>query len=138
MCAVTTWPFFSFSRKVVLGRVSTTSPSIWIASSLDIPPLRASGARIGAQSALLLQFAASTSAALARHRASGGRERGGRRARVLAQQGLELAAGDGAAAKSREVTRGQLAIDHRQSVAPAHRDQVRERGLGGVTFAAEH
>src|SRR5256885_10228160 len=43
MCAVTTWPFFSFIRKVVLGRVSTTSPSIWIASSLDIPPLPAWG-----------------------------------------------------------------------------------------------
>src|SRR6267378_974499 len=65
MCAVTTWPFFSFTRKVVLGRVSTTSPSIWTASSLDIPPLRAPGARIGAQSALRLQFVASTNAARA-------------------------------------------------------------------------
>src|SRR4051812_12234424 len=36
MCAVTTWPVFSFTRKVVLGKVSTTSPSIWIASSFDI------------------------------------------------------------------------------------------------------
>src|SRR5690242_101316 len=45
MCAVITWPFFSFTRKVVLGRVWMTSPSIWIASSLDTAPYTASRGR---------------------------------------------------------------------------------------------
>src|SRR5215471_12963146 len=38
MWAVITWPFFSFTRKVVFGRVWMTSPSIWIGSSLVTAP----------------------------------------------------------------------------------------------------
>src|SRR5215831_8772798 len=44
MWAVITWPFLSFTRKVVLGRAWMTSPSIWIASSLAIPPRPHGGA----------------------------------------------------------------------------------------------
>src|SRR5690348_7526733 len=36
MWARTTWPLSSSTRKVVLGRVSTTLPSIWMLSSLAI------------------------------------------------------------------------------------------------------
>src|SRR5258706_15305817 len=36
MCPRTTCPFSSFTRKVALGRVSSTSPCICMVSSLDI------------------------------------------------------------------------------------------------------
>src|SRR5215471_18419159 len=45
MWAVITWPFLSFTRKVVLGRAWMTSPSIWIASSLDMAPIQPHGGR---------------------------------------------------------------------------------------------
>ena len=41
-------------------------------------------------------------------------------------------------AEARQVARGQLAVDDRDAVAQAHRDQVRERDLRGVALAAEH
>src|SRR5438128_1960812 len=37
ICPSTTCPFSSLTRKVAFGRFSTTSPCIWITSSLDIP-----------------------------------------------------------------------------------------------------
>src|SRR5579871_4326982 len=57
---------------------------------------------------------------------------------MLPEQRLELAARDGACAEAREVARGQLAVDHRERVAPAHRHQVRQRDLRGIACAAEH
>src|SRR5579872_2809652 len=38
MCASTTWPLSSSTRNVVLGKVSTTLPSIWMLSSFAMMP----------------------------------------------------------------------------------------------------
>src|SRR5262249_27152293 len=69
---------------------------------------------------------------------SGWQQRLTHRAYLLAQECLELSAGDGAGTEARQVPRGQLAVDGHDRVAPAQRDQVRERGLGGIPRAAEH
>src|SRR5512146_1700523 len=34
--------------------------------------------------------------------------------------------------------RGELAVDHGDAVAPAHRHQMRERHFGGIAHPAEH
>src|SRR5215468_5964991 len=69
---------------------------------------------------------------------SGWQQRLTRRADVLAQERLELSTGDGAGTEARQMPRGQLAVDGHDSVAPAQRDQMRERCLGGIPRAAEH
>src|SRR5262249_1110360 len=69
---------------------------------------------------------------------SGWQQRLTRRAYLLAQECLELSAGDGAGTEARQMPRGQLAVDGHDRIASAQRDQVRERGLGGIPRAAEH
>src|SRR6185437_8146028 len=105
MCAVTTWPFFSFTRKVGLGRVSTTSPSIWIASSLDIMPLSYRGRALeqkGRRSAICIPFSPST-------------QRGGLQRDPFLEERLELCPGNAACAQAGEVPGGELAVDHRHA-----------------------
>src|SRR4029077_11801215 len=57
---------------------------------------------------------------------------------MIGPQPLELAARNGSRAETRQVVRGQLAVDDRECIAAAERHQVRERGLGGIAPAAEH
>src|ERR1700758_3270752 len=120
MWAVTTWPFFSFTRKVVLGRVSTTSPSIWIASSLDTRALNDFGGANWSTKAAAKAICAA--------RASGERGRGLRD--LLAQQALEGGARDRAGAETPEVARVELTVDHDDAVAQAQRHQMGEGHLG--------
>src|SRR5437870_429489 len=112
MCAFTTCPFFSFTRNVVLGKVSTTSPSICSASSLAIKAFETQGRRI-------------------LHKALP-------QSNLIAQQCLELAAWDRATAESGEVRRGQLAVDDRDAVYAAGLGQVGQRGLRRIALHAEH
>src|SRR5688572_18702851 len=113
MWAVTTWSFCSFTRKVVLGRVSTTSPSIWIASSFAIATCRCSGNRAdcdaGALSAQLI-------VSRAPHAVRGGDQ--------LREFRFEPAARNMAAAEAREVGARHLAIDQRHVESPAFLDQT--------------
>src|SRR5690242_9451241 len=129
MCAVTTWPFLSFTRNVVLGRVSTTSPSIWIASSLDM------GARILPGKAAPVQWRtgqASRSSRCVLAPVSRGRRN------VLPQQCLELGAREEAAAETLEMARRELAVDHDDPFGPAQLDEPGECDFRGVPRAAEH
>src|SRR5688572_25131193 len=112
MCAFTTCPFFSFTRNVVLGKVSTTSPSICSASSLAIKAFETQGRRI-------------------LHKALP-------QSNLIAQECLELHAGNGAAAESGQVRRGHLAVDDGDAVAATSRHQVRQRHFRGIALPAEH
>src|SRR6185437_4956148 len=183
MCAVTTWPFFSFTRKVVLGSVSTTSPSIWIASSLDIMPLSSRGRALehkgrgsaicaarkqknepakaarcsvptwasplrGRPDARPKSFPTILCPASAKKRRrrplkapqasfSQSTKRRGVQRHPLLEQRLELRPRNAAGAEAGEMPGGELAVDHGDAVAAAHRHQMRQRHFGGIARQAE-
>src|SRR5687768_13261408 len=121
MWAVTTWSFCSFTRKVVLGRVSTTSPSIWIASSFAIETCRCSGNRADCDAgALPAQLIVSP----APHAVPAGHQ--------LSEFCLEPGAGQVAAAQPRQVRARHLAIDQRNVESPALLDQPGQRDFRRV------
>src|SRR5688572_27516446 len=127
MWAVTTWSFFRRTRNVVLGRVSTTSPSIWIASSFAITSRCCSGNRADCAAA---DPHAQLNVAFPPHGRAGVDQSGELR--------LEFPARDVAAAEAREVRARHLAIDQRDVPRPALRDEARQGHLRGIRLAREH
>src|SRR5688572_16214175 len=127
MWAVTTWSFCRRTRNVVFGRVSTTSPSIWIASSLAITSRCCSGNRADCAAAAPH---AQLNVAFPPHGHAGVDESGESR--------LEVPARDVAAAEAREVRARHLAVDQGHVPCPALRDEAREGDLRSVRFAREH
>ncbi len=138
---MTTWPFFSFTRKVVLGRVSTTSPSIWIASSFAIQPSGLKGRELvhkgPAQCNLRADVSASDGVGV------GGRAGGSASGTACTPTCSRTRAWNCARGMRRlprlvEVREGSWQSITAMPVAPAGRHQARQRHLGGVALAAEH
>src|SRR5688572_23622173 len=127
MWAVTTWSFCRRTRNVVFGRVSTTSPSIWIASSLAIAPRCCSGNRADCAAAAPH---AQLNVALPPHGDAGIDE--------FSEARLEIPARDAAAAEACEVWARHLAIDQGYVPRAAYRDEAGERDLRSVGRAREH
>src|ERR1017187_4039110 len=131
MWAVTTWPVFSLTRKAVLGRVSTTSPSNGIASSFDMRPCCARG--WDKPGALCIKHPGN---AILRSRSAPAAAR--RTAGVAGQQRHELLSRDLPGAEARQVGTGDLAVDQADVAAAALLDQAGHGHLRGVALPAEH